>query len=215
LAQPKLRQVRDRVIHRFDLERLHDEEISAYIDHRLRAAGWSGARLFTEAAMAQLVKVSDGRARRINLLADKALLAAYADGARSVDMPHVKAAMAELPEGQLSRASQISSGRRRFGWRLAGIGLALAIVPALAVLVLLRPPGNNSGLAAPRALQPSPAAAAPSDLTTPLHFESSLATAPQPRKKRPVEAARTTAEPPASAPTAVKSEPPAAVTEGE
>ncbi|MEY4267221.1 MAG: hypothetical protein RIS90_1756 [Pseudomonadota bacterium] len=216
LAQPKLRQVRDRVIHRFDLERLHDEEISAYIDHRLRAAGWSGARLFTEAAMAQLVKVSDGRARRINLLSDKALLAAYADGARSVDTPHVKAAMAELPEGQLSRASQISPGRSRFGWRLAGIGLALAIVPALAVLALLRPPANSSGPAAPGALQPIPTpAAAPSALTAPLHFESSLASVPQPRKKRPTEAAKTTAEPPASAPAGVKPEPPASAPQAE
>jgi len=216
LAQPKLRQVRDRVIHRFDLERLHDEEISAYIDHRLRAAGWSGARLFTEAAMAQLVKVSDGRARRINLLSDKALLAAYADGARSVDTPHVKAAMAELPEGQLSRANQSRAGRTWLGWRLSGIGLALAIVPALAVLALLRPPANSSGLAAPGALQPTPIPVSePSGLTAPLHFESSLATAPQPRKKKPAEAAKTTAEPPASAPAAVKPEPPALTPEAE
>ena len=204
LAQPKLRQVRDRVIHRFDLERLHDEEISAYIDHRLRAAGWSGARLFSESAMAQLVKVSDGRARRINLLADKALLAAYAGGSRHVDAPHVKAAMAELPDGQLYAPERRNGARDRRDWRLAGIGLALAVVPALIVLALLRPPAGSYGLAAPEvAAQGRAPTAEPTGLTAPLHFESALATSPKKKRGKPAEAPNTVDEPrPAEAPTA-------------
>jgi len=190
LAQPKLRQVRDRVIHRFDLERLHDDEISAYIDHRLRAAGWSGGRLFSESAMAQLVRASDGRARRINLLADKALLAAYAGGERTVDLPHVKAAMAELPAGQFDVAGHAKLSRPWSKWQLAGIGLSLAAAPALIVLALLRPVGSERASTAPTSSQTPLApklAPARTDLAIPLRFESDLATVPRRRKSKAVD----------------------------
>jgi MSHA biogenesis protein MshM len=80
LQDRRLRQVRDRVIHRFELPPLPKDEALAYIDHRLRIAGWRGGRLFTAGALNHLLKASQGRARRINLLADKSLLAAYAEG---------------------------------------------------------------------------------------------------------------------------------------
>ena len=96
LADRRLRQVRDRVIHRFDLPALPKDEATAYIDHRLRVAGWHGGRLFTSTAMALLLKASHGRARRINLLADKSLLAAYAEGVKQVEKRHVKIACSEL-----------------------------------------------------------------------------------------------------------------------
>ena len=104
LAEPRLRQVRDRVIHRFELPPLQTSEVGAYIDHRLRAAGWQGAGLFTPAALSRLVKSSGGRARRINLLADKALLAAYAQNERQVEVRHVDDALRELPLDQSSQS---------------------------------------------------------------------------------------------------------------
>jgi type II secretory pathway predicted ATPase ExeA len=132
LAEPRLRQVRDRVIHRFVLPPLQADEASAYIDHRLRAAGWHGARLFSAAALARLVKASEGRARRINLLADKALLAAYAQGARSVEGTHVASAEQELP---IEHPALAAAGHTR--WRLLATSLALALVmTTLAVAAL-------------------------------------------------------------------------------
>lgn len=132
LAEPRLRQVRDRVIHRFELPSLQTSEVSAYIDHRLRAAGWQGAGLFSAAAMARLVKASDGRARRINLLADKALLAAYAQGGHSVEATHVDSAVQELP-----RSSATPSVTRGLNWRLVGWSFALAGVMTVAAVGLL------------------------------------------------------------------------------
>lgn len=123
LADTRLRQVRDRVIHRFELAPLQSSEASAYIDHRLRAAGWQGADLFSTAAMTRLIKASDGRARRINLLADKALLAAYAQGERSVEPRHVDNAVQELPIDRFSIAAPPTSR-----WRVAVTSLALAVV---------------------------------------------------------------------------------------
>ena len=96
LADRRLRQVRDRVIHRFELPPLPHDEGVAYIDHRLRTAGWHGGKLISNAAIDLLLKASGGRARRINLLADKSLLAAYAESKQQVDAPHVKSALREL-----------------------------------------------------------------------------------------------------------------------
>jgi len=132
LADPRLRQVRDRVIHRFELLPLPAEEARAYIDHRLRSAGWQGARLFSSTALARLIKASDGRARRINLLADKALLAAYAQGDRSVEMRHVKSAMQELPWGRFT-----SSATHINRWQLAGWSLAMAVMMTAGAIGLL------------------------------------------------------------------------------
>ena len=132
LQDRRLRQVRDRVIHRFELPPLPKDEAVAYIDHRLRIAGWRGGRLFTKGALGYLLKASQGRARRINLLADKSLLAAYAEGARQVERRHVKAACGEL------HADPASVGRFALpDWRLWATGLGLAVPMALVAVLML------------------------------------------------------------------------------
>ncbi|MBI5108730.1 MAG: AAA family ATPase [Rhodocyclales bacterium] len=132
LTDRRLRQVRDRVIHRFELPPLPRDEAMAYIDHRLRIAGWRGGRLFTSAAISLLLKASQGRARRINLLADKSLLAAYAEGARQVEKRHVQSACSELHPD--------APGRMKWalpGWKTWAAGTALALpITAFAVGVL-------------------------------------------------------------------------------
>ena len=69
LAQPRLRQVRDRVVHRFDLQPLNAPDAAAYIDHRVRRAGWQGGALFEPKALRQLVEASGGRIRAIRFCA--------------------------------------------------------------------------------------------------------------------------------------------------
>ena len=96
LADRRLRQVRDRVVHRFSLTPLPEQDAGAYVDHRLRAAGWKGGALFAAPAMTLLIKASGGRARRINLLADKAMLSAYAQGHSTVQVRNVQDAIGEL-----------------------------------------------------------------------------------------------------------------------
>jgi MSHA biogenesis protein MshM len=124
LADRRMRQVRDRVVHRFVLPALPDNEATAYIDHRLRAAGWQGSALFAPAAMALLIKASGGRARRINLLADKSLLAAYASGKPSVLIEHVRSAVSELHDDiSAPRAWQWLDDWRTAGVALVGVAL--------------------------------------------------------------------------------------------
>ena len=128
LADRRMRQVRDRVIHRFQLTPLPADEAAAYVDHRLRAAGWSGGALFAPAAMALLIKSSGGRSRRINLLADKALLGAYAGGKSTVQVEQVRNAVAELHDNIAS-----PSRWRLPSWPWAVVSLALVLGMWLAV----------------------------------------------------------------------------------
>jgi len=171
LAEPKLRQLRDRVIHRFDLERLHADEISAYIDHRLRAAGWTNPRLFSPQALEQLVKVSDGRARRINLLSDKALLAAYAQGKDAVDEHHVNRAARELPTGRLGTSTNQRQPWRNPFWQVAAASLIGAALSGLLVWASLKTPWAGHAVATTEKMQ---SAGSPT-----LHFDASLTIRPR------------------------------------
>ncbi|QDX82763.1 hypothetical protein B9N43_16895 [Denitratisoma sp. DHT3] len=140
LADRKLRQVRDRVIHRFELPPLTSEEAEAYIDHRLRIAGWRGGRLFSPAAMALVIKASQGRARRINLLADKSLLAAYAKTAQRVDKSHVRTAFGDLD----ANPAQTRTAASRRGWRLGVSSFALGAFLSAAVAWWLAHPAASA-----------------------------------------------------------------------
>ncbi|MFA6920856.1 MAG: AAA family ATPase [Gallionella sp.] len=93
LALPQLRQVRDRVVYRLMLHKLSNGDASRYLDHRLRVAGWRGKRLFSGFGERLLLGDAQGRVRRLNLIADKALLAAFAQGKSQVSARHVSLAI--------------------------------------------------------------------------------------------------------------------------
>lgn len=159
LALPKLRQVRDRVVHRFELQPLNEAEAAAYIEHRLRRAGWQGGALFEARALRQLIDASGGRIRAIHLLADKALLAAFAQGARQVCSEHVRLAMSELPgrapsvRGQAALPASVGA-RRLSKW--AGAACA-----GLAALGIVGVAGYGLGQRSVVAPMPEVVAAAP------------------------------------------------------
>ena len=93
LALPNMRQLRERITHSFRLEPLVRQDIEKYIDFRMRAAGFRGPNVFSAPALRAIVKASQGLTRRINILADKALLAAFADGTHEVTAKHARAAI--------------------------------------------------------------------------------------------------------------------------
>lgn len=96
LATPSMRQVRDRVVYRFTLKKMTRSEASRYLNHRLRIAGWHEGPLFSAAGMQRLLNDANGRARRLNLIADKSLLAAYAEGKNQVSARHVGIAIGDV-----------------------------------------------------------------------------------------------------------------------
>ncbi len=134
LDAPQLRQVKDRISHRFELQPLNADEASAYLRFRLHKAGWQGGELFDAEALKLLVQASGGRTRRLNMLADKSLLAAYAEGVSRVGAEQVSRAVGDsLPKagrsllGAGSRSLRPAALWKR--WIPLGAG-------ALAVLVL-------------------------------------------------------------------------------
>lgn len=95
LKNYELRQFSERITHAFSLQPLRRDELSAYLEFRLRAAGYCGPQPFSAAALRQIAGSAEGLVRRANILADKALLAAYAEGAHAVTRRHARAAVAD------------------------------------------------------------------------------------------------------------------------
>jgi len=122
LAKPELRPLRDRITHHFELGALDAGDVADYIRFRLYSAGYQGGELFSSAACRRLARASRGLIRRIHVLADKALLAAYAEQARQVEKCHVDRAIED-------------SGRFQSA-KLARLGYTAALAAAIAVAVL-------------------------------------------------------------------------------
>ena len=81
LSARNIRQLRERITHSFYLNPLTTKESVEYIQFRIGAAGCPHPQLLTAKAGWLIAKASGGLTRRINILTDKALMAAYADGA--------------------------------------------------------------------------------------------------------------------------------------
>jgi len=121
LALPNMRQLKERITHSFKLEPLVRSDVESYVDFRMRAAGYRGPNVFAPPAMKLISHSSQGLTRRINILADKSLLAAFADGTHQVTAKHARAAV---------RDSEF--GRTRFGvpnaWWFVAAGLAAGLL---------------------------------------------------------------------------------------
>lgn len=102
LSETHIRQLRERITHSFHLEPLGTKDIGEYLILRLRAAGYHGPHLFSDAAIKKLSSAAEGLARRVNILADKSLLAAFADNVHQVTPKHVKAAIQDSEFGRKS-----------------------------------------------------------------------------------------------------------------
>lgn len=150
LALPNMRQLKERITHSFRLEPLVRSDIDSYVDFCMRAAGYRGPKLFGPQAMKVIARTSEGLTRRINILADKSLLAAFADGQHEVTAKHARAAV---------RDSEFATGRRfPVKWWLLGASVAVGVLAGAGYhyFNLNRTSGPVAGPAAP-----SPAASAP------------------------------------------------------
>ena len=92
LNTPSIRQLKQRISFSATLRPLNLGDVEYYLSHRLSIAGYNGSRLFSEAAIKALYRYSGGIPRLINILAHKALLAAYGEGAAFADRANVKSA---------------------------------------------------------------------------------------------------------------------------
>ena len=177
LARPELEQLAQRVIARYHLDAMTETETEAYIRHRLAVAGMKSTMPFDAKAIRRVHQLSRGVPRRINLLCDRALLGAYADGKGQVDRDIVDKAAAEVFGGRATEAAPAGPRIGRPVWMgLSVLGaVALAAVVALVVDATRRTPlvsaqarpASAASAAAPGAASAASAAASASPAQTP------------------------------------------------
>jgi type II secretory pathway predicted ATPase ExeA len=158
LALPHMRQLKERITHNFTLAPLPPQEIGEYLRFRMRQAGYHGPDIFGADALRIISDASEGLTRRINIFADKTLLAAFAAGTHTVTPDHARAAVTD---------TQIVLMRRESPRRLAlagALGVAAGVVLGFVLAQFVRAPSPGPAVAASvpapaRAPQAAPAPA--------------------------------------------------------
>src|SRR2546430_3013053 len=96
MGRPELEQLRQRVTVRYHLQPLDSEETGAYVNHRLRRAA-IGAPLEFSRDVTDLIHLhSQGLPRKINVIADAALLFGYGEERRVIDVDLTQEVLEEL-----------------------------------------------------------------------------------------------------------------------
>ncbi|WP_395702207.1 ExeA family protein [Aquabacterium sp.] len=161
LEKPAMEPLAQRVVARFHLAALSEDETIRYIAHRLAVAGLAGELPFDAEALARVHELCGGVPRRINVLCDRALIAGHAARALRVTRPLVDLAAQSVfgrlgapaaAEGAAPAAAGAGAADAAkpaaTDWRLvAGVAAGLAAGVLVAMLVLT---GKGSGLAAER-----------------------------------------------------------------
>jgi len=150
LAKPSLRQLRDRITHAFRMRPLSAPEVAKYVSFRMRAAGYRGPDVFSPGALARVARASSGLTRRINILADKSLLAAFTQNMHAVIERHVRAAVAD------SEFARVSRPWRPSAYAAAALGAGVLIGAAVHWAFFVRAVAPEVPLAQPAPAPPVP-----------------------------------------------------------
>lgn len=94
LASLAMRPLRERITERFTVHPLNTQEVASYLSFRVTRAGGDG-NLFGADSSALIAKHSLGLMRRVNILAEKAMLSAYCEGTQTIQIRHVHQACKE------------------------------------------------------------------------------------------------------------------------
>jgi MSHA biogenesis protein MshM len=179
LRQPHIRPLRERITHSFRLEPLAPGEIREYLMFRMRAAGYRGPDLFSGSVVSTIARASLGLTRRVNLIADKALLAAFSENTHTIRSKHVEAA---VRDSEFSR--QARSGKQpRYGWGAALVvgGAMLGIGAYVLLQQVTQRPAPPTGATPPASAGVRESPLAPKKATAPVAPQAKAIVAPTPR----------------------------------
>lgn len=110
LASPDLDQLRQRVLASYHLGPLSADETHAYVEHRLRAAGWSGFPSWEDGALTAIHYHTGGIPRRINRLCSRVLLYGALEESQAITAPMVETTAREL-QTDLGGAAPVMPGQ--------------------------------------------------------------------------------------------------------
>jgi type II secretory pathway predicted ATPase ExeA len=143
LKAPQMRQLDQRVSIRYQLRPLSRDEVGGYVSHRMQVAGPSASVVFQPKAIDVVHRRTKGIPRLVNLVCDRALLAAYSARTSRVtaDIVFQAAETLELVDEQPSRLGWLS---RRASVYVAAAGASVSIAVA-GSMVALRTPSDAEG----------------------------------------------------------------------
>lgn len=122
LGRSDMRQIAQRITGRYHLEPLNAADTAVYISHRIRVAG-GRPEIFSKRAVRKLFRLSRGVPRLINIIADRALLAAYTRDESRIGPMLVGKAACEV----FGRSYRL----RWWPWAATATGLALLLAGVL------------------------------------------------------------------------------------
>jgi len=191
LLHPELVQLNQRITLRWHIGPLTRQETAAYVEHRLAIASQGHAGpIFTRPALRLIHRRSGGVPRMINMIAHRAMVAAFADDRRTVGRRSVRRAYDEIavvPLPARRRASRVAA--------LATVGAAVCLAVIAIGAARLSPPPEPAPL---RAAQPTSGSATPvAEPPAP-----NAAPVPEPAPSAPPEVATAPARPGAEPPVA-------------
>jgi type II secretory pathway predicted ATPase ExeA len=185
LDQSNMRQLKDRIVHHFSILPISRQVVDSYLMFRMRAAGYKGPDIFSPAAVVLIGKASQGLMRRVNILADKALLAAFVEDTHQIKTRHVQAAIRDSEmtprRNWLNRKSiSMAGGATLLAATLAGAGWFMGYKNAGYPQQIETRPVSMASLpvAAPVAQQPTASDAAAAVAMNPAFIDAPVAVAP-------------------------------------
>jgi len=96
LRSDELKQLNQRITIRYRLKPLNKTDTIAYIYHRIRIAGGGEHIRFAPTVLDKIHKLSKGVPRLVNIICERALMAAYVEGKNTIEKDQVKKAMESI-----------------------------------------------------------------------------------------------------------------------
>ena len=134
LKQPQLRQLRQRLTLRAKTYPFTLDETKAYVQQRLRIAGWDGQQIFDPEAVMAIHRYALGIPRVINLLCEHCLVSGFVDQQKIIGPAVVEVVARDFELGETSpsvavRASTATPGACGSRWFQLSGRVALACHP--------------------------------------------------------------------------------------
>jgi general secretion pathway protein A len=121
LDRDALRQLRQRIVLRYELKPFDAGESEFYVEERLRLAGYTGKGIFKRSALRELFAFTGGVPRLVNAVCDGALLTGYGRDQATLDAEIIREVANDLHLNQDPAVGKTSNrgcgpSQRRRGW---------------------------------------------------------------------------------------------------